>query len=420
MESIVAYLRQNLPKTIVHPGDLDENHLPLPHPFTTPCFRGELREFYYWDLFYSHLGFSHLGFQHQARHDLENLCALVERYGFIPNGNRTFYLSRSQPPHFGLMVTHYLAQEPADLPFIKRLFSALKTELCFWETMRRSPGGLFHYYAQANPTELLGCADHSRAWRQPLSRSDQLYFGLQFIAECESGWDFCTTYEHDCPSWASIELNSLLVLSYAAAAQCANHLGFAGEHHHFTKKKNTLADRCRRELWDEQRSIFNHRHLAEDRFSSVVHAGCFYPLFAGIATEDQARRSIPVLLEKLERPHGLVAANQSNFSCGQQWDTPNGWSPLTYAAYSGLLRYGHHESARRLALKHNDLIEKVFSETGHLWEKYNVVEGTIEVANEYPMPPMLGWTAGVYMVFKQALASPLSNQSSPLLHHTHA
>lgn len=77
-----------------------------------------------------------------------------------------------------------------------------------------------------------------------------------------------------------------------------------------------------------------------------------------------------------------------------QWDYPNGWAPLHFIAVHGLLRYGYRAEAERIARKYIHAIDRTFAETGTLWEKYNVTDGTLNVTDEYKMPPMLGWTAG--------------------------
>lgn len=64
-------------------------------------------------------------------------------------------------------------------------------------------------------------------------------------------------------------------------------------------------------------------------------------------------------------------------------------------------QYGYRDDALRIADKFVRLVEKVFDQTNNLWEKYNVVDGNINVTNEYDMPPMMGWTAGVYLALQK-------------------
>lgn len=84
---------------------------------------------------------------------------------------------------------------------------------------------------------------------------------------------------------------------------------------------------------------------------------------------------------------------------GLQWDYPNGWACLQFVVVHGLLRYGYREDALRIAEKYKRLVEKVFEETGNLWEKYDVTTGTVSYNKEYKTPDMMGWTAGTYIDF---------------------
>ena len=49
------------------------------------------------------------------------------------------------------------------------------------------------------------------------------------------------------------------------------------------------------------------------------------------------------------------------------------------------------------------LIEKIYNETGYLWEKYNVVTGTIAESESHRAYEMMGWSAGVYIYCKNLL-----------------
>lgn len=106
------------------------------------------------------------------------------------------------------------------------------------------------------------------------------------------------------------------------------------------------------------------------------------------------------LLEDLESDYGIITSKKNETVGNYQWDYPNGWPPLQYIVIKGLENYGYKNEALRIAKKYSELVERVFEETNNLWEKYNMVKGNIEVTNEYKMPPMMGWTAGVYLFCK--------------------
>ncbi|HCL04123.1 MAG TPA: alpha,alpha-trehalase, partial [Lachnoclostridium phytofermentans] len=114
---------------------------------------------------------------------------------------------------------------------------------------------------------------------------------------------------------------------------------------------------------------------------------------------EQAQATVEQL-HRIELDYGITCCEKNDSGCVYQWDYPNGWPPLQLIAMVGLQNYGFDKEAYRIAKKYVDLVERVFEATGCLWEKYNVLEGNVEVINEYEMPPMIGWSAGVYLFAK--------------------
>ena len=102
-------------------------------------------------------------------------------------------------------------------------------------------------------------------------------------------------------------------------------------------------------------------------------------------------------MDRLESEYGILTCEKNDAEGIYQWDYPNGWACLQYIAMVGLDRYGYKAEANRIAEKYIKLVDKTFDETGNLWEKYNVISGGLDVTNEYKMPAMMGWSAGVYL-----------------------
>lgn len=144
-------------------------------------------------------------------------------------------------------------------------------------------------------------------------------------------------------------------------------------------------------------------HVVDGRVTDIFSAACFFPLYCGLANEQEAKAAREAL-DRIEMTYGVATCEKNAVSGTYQWDYPNGWAPLQLIVAGGLLRYGYAEDACRIARKFVDLVEASYEETGHLWEKYNVVDGNVNVQNEYDMPAMLGWTFGVYMWMKDLLA----------------
>ena len=149
-------------------------------------------------------------------------------------------------------------------------------------------------------------------------------------------------------------------------------------------------------LWNESDSFFYDYDFVYKKHSQVATLGGFAPLWAKIVSEDQAKKVVQNL-HRFEYDFGVAVCENTDQKIVYQWDFPNGWSPITYLAVHGLRNYGFLDDAARIADKYLKTVKKNFSSTGKIWEKYNVVDGSINVNNEYKMPSMLGWTAGVFV-----------------------
>ena len=156
------------------------------------------------------------------------------------------------------------------------------------------------------------------------------------------------------------------------------------------------------ELMENEDGILLDYNLVTGKLSPVFSAASFYPMFAGLADQKHAKAIVDNLY-KLEAEFGLLTCEKTDIPGQYQWGYPNGWACLQYIAIIGLDKYGYKEEAKRLAQKYVSLVEKVFDETDNIWEKYNVVEGNINVSNEYKMPAMMGWSAGTYLAAAEYL-----------------
>lgn len=101
--------------------------IPLPNAYVVPG--GRFREVYYWDSYFTMLGLVRSGRTDLVRSMLDNFAHLVRTVGHIPNGNRTYYLSRGQPPFFAAMVGLYA--QAADTADALRYLDALEAEHAF-------------------------------------------------------------------------------------------------------------------------------------------------------------------------------------------------------------------------------------------------------------------------------------------------
>ena len=368
----------------------------LPYPYTTPCAEGMFQEMYYWDTYFTHKALYLLGKSGQALNNLKNFDYMLSEYGRIPNGNRSFFLNRSQPPFFALMLKDYLEFGNGDLTK-EQAYAMLKKEYAFWQSARTSPSGLNRYYCNVTEADVVkefGPIGNDYTWTRTGEKfkvSIEKY--VHIYAEAESGWDFTPRFDNHCTDFNPIDLNSLLY----AAETLLGELAPEGEREEYInnaeKRKALINKHC---LGED--GIYYDYDFANDKRAKTVSCASFFPYFVGI-TED--KEAFKLLLSKLEAPYGLVSA-RTDKKC-YQWAEPNSWAPLTYIATESARKIGLLEDANRLAKKYTGTIEAIFEKTNHLWEKYNAETGTLEVVDEYAQPKMLGWTAGVYMALKTQL-----------------
>ncbi len=389
--------------------------IPLPYPYIVPG--GRFREIYYWDSYFTMLGLQAAGKVDMIEHMVNNFAWLLDQFGHIPNGNRTYYLSRSQPPFFSLMVG-LLAEEKGDSIWVKYL-PWLEKEYAFWmdgadsldaqrneyrRVVRLDDGTILNrYYDDRNvPRPEAYREDVATAQRDPERPPHDVYRELR--AAAESGWDFSSRW---CRGWMHLEtirttelipvdLNSLLYhleMSLARAHALAGHDARAAE---YRAKADRRAEAIRTYCWYPRRGGFFVDYDWPARTWSVVPSGAgLYPLFFKIATQEQADSMAANVFRYFLAPGGIVT---TKLQTGQQWDMPNGWAPLQWIAIQGLRNYGHHELADEIKRRWIALNEKVYKATGKLVEKYNVVNLELEGGGgEYPLQDGFGWTNGVLL-----------------------
>ena len=383
--------------------------LPLPHRYVVPG--GRFREIYYWDSY-----FTMLGLEESGRHDLavdmaKNFAFLIDRYGHVPNGNRTYYLSRSQPPFFAAMVELIAARDgsPAYLQFLP----ALRREYEFWmdgasklergaahrRAVRLRDGSILNRYWDDRETareesyreDVQTAADSGRA-------QAEVYRNLR--AAAESGWDFSSRWLADGRTLGTIrtvdiipvDLNCLLYQLEQTLARAYRVNGQPAEATQFAERATDRRRAIHRYLWNGQAGVFEDYAWPERRLTGQLSAATLYPLFTGIATSAQAADVASVIERRLLQPDGLAA---TTVRTGEQWDAPNGWAPLQWIAIDGLSRYGHARLAGKIARRWIRENIEVYESTGKLVEKYDVSGDAAARGGEYPLQDGFGWTNGV-------------------------
>lgn len=396
------YIEKNLPLSIrFHPED-SESLYGLPYPYLIPSVKGMFQEMYYWDTYFANTGLMIRGDMEQAKNNIDDLLYMIDRFGFVLNGSNTYFLYNSQPPVLALMVREYY-DRVRDKVWLARAYEGLKKEHDFWMERRGSDCGLNRYDCEPLPEAWVKHSSKSAIGRlgfRPEGMTDEDMARANHAAG-ESGWDFTPRMGWEVYNYAALDLNSWLYAQEDQLGYFAKELELPEEAELWQTAREERADRMRRYLQGEDLVFYDYNLRTKTR-SELISAATFYPLFVGMATQEEAAAAVAVL-PRVEEKYGVACVEKCDKPGNYQWGHPNGWPPTQRIIVDGLLRYGFREDAFRIANKYCDLVESCFAKTGHLWEKYNVVKGNAEVVDEYKMPTMLGWTFGVYSYFCQLL-----------------
>jgi alpha,alpha-trehalase len=345
---------------------------------------------------------------------VDNFASLIDRYGHIPNGNRTYYLSRSQPPFFASMVELIAADSRDPASVYVTFLPALSKEYAFWmegadtlepgnahrRVVRLKDGTLLNRYwdDRDSPREESYREDvaTARASNRPAT---EVYRDLR--AGAETGWDFSSRWLADGKTLATIrttalvpvDLNSLLFhleTTLAKAYAFSHDADKAAElSAHAALRKAAIL----RYLWDPASGVYTDYLWREGMPSGKVTAATLYPLFFGLATKSHADRVATVVQAQLLKAGGLVTTTVES---DEQWDAPNGWAPLQWIAVKGLADYGESDLSRTIASRWMNNVVAAYRRTGKLMEKYNVVDPSqAGGGGEYPGQDGFGWTNGV-------------------------
>lgn len=396
--------------------------LPLPAPYIVPG--GRFREIYYWDSYFSALGLLESGSVDVVEAMLHNFIALQTQYGNIPNGNRSYYLSRSQPPILAMLVELSLPLQAEPEKFIHETIDAVVSEYNFWMS------GCEHLNAENPEYRRVVCMPNgcilNRYWDDQSSPRPESYkedvelsAGLSeaqansllrnIRAACESGWDFSSRWMKDKNALASIrttrivpiDLNCLLYKVEALLADFYQILANSEQSRHFTELARQRKKAINHYLWSDNENYFMDYDLDENNQSPIKSLAGVLPLFVELANDSQATHIAKNISDNFLKVGGLVTTDVTSF---QQWDSPNGWAPLQWFAVKGLLNYGEQPLAKEIMLRWLDTVNLYFQQTGKLMEKYNVCDQSCTAGGgEYDVQEGFGWTNGVYQAFLKTL-----------------
>jgi alpha,alpha-trehalase len=405
-----AYIHANWPRSIYRDaaGSGFQN-IDLPFPYTSPCIKGEGRFyfFFYWDTYFTNLGLLRSGLADTARNNIRNILWFIRRQGYMPNHTGLF--NRSQPPYLCAMVSDYfdhIGGPDRDPAFFLECCEALRQEYHFWTTARQTPAGLQRFGHHDDEDGCVsffeGCLVRRLGKSKDAPRDEKIAVGSHYLAEAESGWDFCPRFDSRCLDFAAIDLNCLL---YGYETYLGAHAAALGwdDTRLWQSRAADRRERIHRLLWSDAQGWFMDYDFVHRRHSDVPALTGLMALFTGVASKEQAGR-IAAKLPEFERSHGIAATTDHPSAKGYQWAYPNVWPPLVWIAVRGLRNYGCDAHAGRIARKFVATTDSLFAQTGQLWEKTDANTGAV-AGGEYEAAPMLGWSAGVYLACAEVLTA---------------
>jgi alpha,alpha-trehalase len=378
------------PARITEPGLLY-----LPHPYVVPG--GRFNEMYGWDSYFIQLGLLRDGEVERAKQMADNFVYEVEHYGHVLNANRTYFLTRSQPPFLTRMLLGVYQRRP-DRAWLARAFPAVEKYYRFWneEPHLVKETGLARYFDSGEgPAPEVVSDERDAAGRTHYDRVKEFYrthevtdydvsrfydrardeltplFYKGDRSMRESGFDPSNRFgpfSADIISYNPVCLNSLLYVMERDAAAILRALGRGGEARAWERRADARKRAVNRLMWDERDGLYYDYNFAERRVRRYPFATTFWPLWAGIASRAQAAR-VAANLHRFERAGGLRTSENVS---GSQWDAPFGWAPLQQLAVEGLRRYGFRREADRVAANLLSMVLKEFVEHHKIVEKYDV------------------------------------------------
>lgn len=372
-----------------HPKD-DESLLGLPKPYLVPAYAEghefDFNEFYYWDSYFMVQGMMDEHHKELVLGIIDNMTSLIKRFGIIPNASRTYLTGRSQPPFLTSLIWEAFETFNLDLKWL---------------------GEQLHWAEVEYNTVWMGMTKPNiRQVYRGLSRFYDINY-LHDLAEAESGWDMTPRFGRKCLDYVPVDLNALL---YKYETDFAKYYQLAKNDQE--AKKWLQVSRHRKEtmkqlMWSNLRGIFFDYNYAKQKRGTVSSLAGYYPLWAGMATKDQAKAMVKSL-RRFENKGGLATTDAPQLNkyvpgvMPTQWAYPNGWAPLHFLIVKGLQRYGYHEDARRIANKWLSTNLNWFNKYGVFLEKYNVVNPD-KPPNKgvYPSQTGFGWTNAVFERFCQ-------------------
>lgn len=421
--SITEHINALWPVLTRQPKDDGGTLIPLRKAYIVPG--GRFGEVYYWDSYFTMLGLQAAGKEQLIENMVVNFAQLIQDYGHIPNGNRSYYLSRSQPPYFALMA-QLLTDMRKDKSVLLDAQPQLQKEYQYWmaveneehikqqktakETTQKAyrkavfvdtDNVLNRYYDEMD-------TPRPESYREDIETAEKsgrdkkaVYRHLRSGAE--SGWDYSSRWLKDGKNLTTIHTTDILpvdlnCLLYYLEKTLEEVYAIKG-HTHYAESMKNLAEKRKQAInkyfWNAEKGFYFDYDFIEKKQTTVYSLAAVYPLFFKIASPEQAKAVANLLESQFLQAGGLTTTLAQT---GEQWDAPNGWAPLQWMAIQGLRNYGYTDLATTIKERWIQNNIRVYKNTGKMVEKYNVYDiSLLAGGGEYPVQDGFGWSNGVLL-----------------------
>lgn len=384
---------------------------------------------FYWDTYFNNIGLIRHNMEQVAKWNTENLLFVVDKYGYMGNAAVTSWgMNRSQPPYLSQMVKEAF-YATKDTNFLRKAYYSLKKEYVFWTDTSKSAiedhntaiKGLQRFYHHAKDEEIepqFKEIAERFGLKKDVSFQEKVKFTIPYIVEAATGMDFTPRFEHRCQDFVAVELNCLLYNYEENFEWMKNMLKLQGEPD-WAKVAQKRKSKINQVLWNDKRGLYLDYDYVNKRHSKVAAATAFQPMWAGIASKEQAERMVKNL-PILESEWGITTTEKCGEIKNYQWGETSIWPPMQVIVITALDKYGYKNEAKRLAMKYLDLVAKNFLDpipasytypdgktkvrkAGTPYEKYKA-DGTIN-DDEYMAHDMMGWSAATFVFCYQYVNS---------------
>lgn len=389
--------------------------LPLPNPYVTKD--GKATEVNYWDSYFTMLGLQAAGRTDMMENMVNNFAFLINTEGYVPYGNRTYFLSRSQPPFFACMV-QLLAESKGDDVY-KKYLSQLEKEYQFWMDGKPTEGErgasfkrhvvwmdgntLNRYYDDKDKPRPEFYKEDMSAAKKSGQELKIVYRHIR--ASAESGWDFSSRWLGNGKDFSTIQTTDIAPIDLNALLYNLESVIMKGkilekkldEAAKYEKLASKRREALMRYCWSEDKQMFFDFDFQKYKKKEVYSLAAVFPLYFRMVTKREADKVAYAIEKMFLRPGGVVTTLNNT---GQTWDSPYGFAPLQWMTIKALRNYGHYVLADEIKKRWVDLNLKVYKSSGRILDKYNVEDISLDSGgSNYSIQDGFGWTNGVLLKF---------------------